>query len=191
LGAVAVRPLARARPAALRAAIPVAVGALIVVFGTPLWSFAAQGTLSSHPAWKLWDDDVQEAQAILRRAGPRDTVLAPQKTSQTLLILSGTVRTVDPLDRYVDSLAQFRERKYGGHFHPRVKQRLVLDRFVQGGLGVLSRKDPARYVARSLRQVGVDVACIFPARFTSEALLTRLGWTRMDGVPGLRCWRKA
>jgi hypothetical protein len=116
-------------------------------------------------------------------------VLAPQKTSQTLLILSGTVRTVDPLDRYVDSLAQFRRRRYGS-LHPRVKQRLVLDRFVQGGLAVLSRKDPARYVARSLRLLGVDVACIFPDRFTSEALLTRLGWTRIDGVAGLRCWRR-
>jgi hypothetical protein len=190
IGAVAVRPLARARSVPLRAAVPVAVGALIVVFGTPLWSFAAQGTLASHPAWKLWDDDVQEAQAILRHASPKATVLAPQKTSQTLLILSGTIRTVDPLDRYVENLVQFRKPKFGGPFHPRVKERLVLDRFIQGGLGVLSRKNPPRYVAKSLRRLGVDITCLFPARYTSEALLRKLGWTRFGGVEGLRCWRK-
>jgi hypothetical protein len=188
---VAVRPLARARSVPLRAAGPVLVGALIIVFGTPLWSFAAQGTLASHPAWKLWDDDVQEAQGILRHARPKDTVLAPQKTSQTLLILSGTIRTVDPLDRYVSNLSQFRAAKYKGRYHPRVRERLVLDRFVQAGLGGLySRKDPQRYVAKALHRVGVDIACIFPARFTSEALLRKLGWTRFGGVPGLRCWHK-
>jgi hypothetical protein len=191
IGAVAVTPLARARSVPLRAVGPVLVGALIVLFGTPLWSFAAQGTLASHPAWKLWDDDVQEADAILRHASPKATVLAPQKTSQTLLILSGTIRTVDPLDRYVSNLSQFRKPEYKGRYHPRVRERLVLDRFVQAGLGGLySRKDPARYVAKALRRVGVDVVCLLPARYTSEALLRKLGWTRFGGVPTLRCWRK-
>ncbi len=189
LGALAVRPLARARPVALRAIVPVAVSALILVFGVPLWSSKAEGTLAGHPAWKLWADDVTQAQAILRHAADGDTVLAPQKTSQALLALSGTIRTVNPVGRYVQNLQQFRAPEYKGRFTPRVRQRIVLERFIIRGIGALNRRHGPRYVRHALHLLGVDIACHYPGHATSAELFTRIRWRAISDVPGMRCWQ--
>jgi hypothetical protein len=180
LGTVAVRWAPRR--AALRALPAVAASALIVIVGAPIWSGAAFGRLAGHPSLKLNAGDEAAARAILRRVPPGAHVLAPQSTSQALLVLSGTVTVVNPLSRYTKALDQF-----GPPAH--MTARVTLGNFAETGVNSLRHANADRFVLRALSRLFVRYACLRPGLGPSDALLARAGWKRMRAVPVLDCRR--
>ena len=180
LGALAVRW--SPRRAAIGALPAVAVCVLIAIVGAPIWSSAAFGRLDGHPALKLNAGDEAAARAILRRVPRGAHVLAPQSTSQALLVLSGTVTVVNPLSRYTKSLDQFGPRA-------RATARVTLGNFAETGVNSLRHAKPDRFVLKALRRLYVRTACLRPGLGPSDALLARAGWKRMRGVPVLDCRR--
>ena len=116
------------RPAA------VAVGAALIVWGTPLWSSASGSGVTDSPRWKLSAHVLAAARTVLGAAHPGDVILAPRPLSRAILKLSGTVVVVDPVDRYVRALravpgAHARERvlleDFAGHGVARSQRRTV------------------------------------------------------------------
>ena len=173
----------RLRPALLRPAPAVVVCAALAVWGTPVWSPAAGATLEEHPVWKQPGALVDAANAILAHARPGDVILARQTLSQTILIISGNVTTVDPRDFYTVSLPPAA--------HP--LDRLLLQRFVRNGLGppggTADGPVDAGDVLRALRTVGVDIACIPSGRTTARRLLVSAGYAPALTVAGQACLR--
>ncbi|MEA2281706.1 MAG: hypothetical protein QOK21_2313 [Solirubrobacteraceae bacterium] len=180
LGAVAVRW--SPQRAVLRALPAVAACALIAIVGAPIWSGAAFGRLAGHPSLKLNAGDEAVARAILRRLPPGAHVLAPQSTSQALLVLSGTVTVVNPLSRYTKALDQF-----GPPAH--MTARVTLGNFAETGVNSLRHANADRFVLQALNRLFVRYACLRPGLGPSDALLARAGWKRMRGIPVLDCRR--
>jgi hypothetical protein len=94
---------------------------------------------------------------------------------------------VNPLNRYAQSLAQFRDPRFG-HYRPHVEQRFVLSRFAKRGLGALTHPHPVAYVRQALGLLSVDVACLFPGHPATAKVLADAGWRPMRAVPNLDCW---
>ena len=153
IGALAVRW--SPRRAAIGALPAVAVCVLIAIVGAPIWSSAAFGRLDGHPALKLNAGDEAAARAILRRVPRGAHVLAPQSTSQALLVLSGTVTVVNPLSRYTKSLDQFGPRA-------RATARVTLGNFAETGVNSLRHANAgslrAEVAAPAVRAHGVPAA---------------------------------
>ena len=174
------RPAARALPA-------VAIGAVLLAWGTPLWSTAAGTRVARSPQWKLSRHELAATRRVLAVARPGDVILAPRPLSQALLKRSGSVVVIDPADRYVHALDADPAALAG--------ERLLLENFASHGLATLERPGhgPAteRLLALALRRLHVDLACVRPAELRARALLSGQGFTPAAHGKRITCLRAA
>jgi hypothetical protein len=187
VGVLATGVLAQARPTALRLLPAVVLCAVLVAWGTPVWSAAGETRVASEPAWKRPPRSITAARLILAQARPGDVILAPRAISQTILVMSGTVTTVDPRRSYTRAL----RKVPGAH----ARERLLLGSFAQQGLGPV-RGSPQRAVdpseiARALAVVGVDIACVTSGDPAARELLIARGYAPAADGDGVTCLRAA
>jgi hypothetical protein len=184
VGVVATGLLGRLRPPALRALPAVALGAALLVWGTPMWS-PAKMSVEAAPSWKRPAESVAAARRVLAIARPGDVVLAPASLSQTILIMSGRVKTVAPRGFYAAALRGVA----GAH----AEERLLLFSFAQHGLQAsrwVPRADVrADAVARALRVVGVHIACVDERMGSARRLLRAEGYSTALSTETVRCFR--
>ena len=95
----------------------VAVAAVLVVAGTPVWAAANRARLSASPAWKISDRGLSGAEAILHRDIPRGLVLAPATVMSAIAVTTTRVYTVVPRILYLEQL----------HTEDARKRRLLFD----------------------------------------------------------------
>ena len=182
LGALATSVVARRFPLLLRVVPAVAVCAAVVAVGQPLWSAQAHGEIASRPTWKRDPGQVAAARLLLARARPGDVILAPRYLSQTILVMSGEVTTVNPRGFFTRAL-----REVPG---ARARERVLLQRFVDTGLG--ARRGPARRreIRRALRVVGVDLACVRAVHPPTAAVVARAGYRPVSSPPRMTCFAR-
>lgn len=143
--------------------------------------------LSSSPALERSPHGLAVARAILARARAGDLVLAPQGVSQTLLILSAKVTTVDPRDFYVRALG----RIPGQAWAARPRLRMLLQSFVDPWLARRSGRPapPPGLVPDALWVLDVDLACVWKGRSAALEVLRRAGYEPAFDAEGLTCTR--
>jgi Family of unknown function (DUF6077) len=165
----------------VRAAPAVLLSAAMIVWGRPVWD---SGTVESSPSWKRSPESLAAARQILERSEPGDVVLAPQEIAQTVLISSGDVTTVSPRVFYTLAL----EDVPGAYAEERVLlQSLLEPELVAALTPVPEGVDDETEVARALRLVGVDLACIQTRRNASLRALEAAGYSPSFSVSGLTC----
>ena len=180
VGALATSVVPARAPVVLRLAPAAAVAAAMALAGVPLWSPGAGAEVASRPSWKRAPEQVAAARAILARARPGDLVLAPDRVSQTLAVLSGSVTTVSPRLFFVRALADVPA------MHATERERLRR-------LVVRGRRRPAGAEAaaavRALRVTGVDIACVARRDRAARRVLARAGYADGFRAAHLRCER--
>jgi hypothetical protein len=177
--------LAGSRTPAVRLAPAVLLCAAFAAWGTPVWSAAGETTVASEPAWKRPPRSIEAARTILAEARAGDVILAPRAVSQTILVMSGEVTTVDPRVSYTRALRGVA----GAH----ARERLLLGLFAQHGLGPVRGSErrivEASEVARALDVVGADVACVTTGDPEARRLLLASGYMPSGGGGGVTCLR--
>jgi hypothetical protein len=181
LGAAITSVPARVRSPVWRAAPAVLLCAVLVVWGSPIWD---SGTVKSNPAWKRPPGTVPAARRILARAQPGAVVLAPQKVSQSIAIVSGDVKTVSPRVFYTLALEDVPDAH--------VEERLLLQSLLEPELvanvtGARARPPDEEEIARALELVGVDVACAAGGMQESLEPVEAAGYTEPFQAAGLTC----
>lgn len=167
-------PLVRAAPAVL-------LGAAMIVWGRPVWDSA---TVESSPSWKRSPESLTAARQILERSEPGDVVLAPQEIAQTVLITSGDVKTVSPRVFYTLAL----DDVPGAYAEERVLLQSLLEPELVAALTTVPEgTDDETQVARALRLVSVDLACIQTRRNASLRVLEAAGYSPSFSISGLTC----
>jgi hypothetical protein len=185
VGVVAVGLAARIRPAVLRPVPAVLLCAAFVVWGTPLWSSATGTRIASAPAWKLPEDELAAARRILPQAERGDTILAPRRLSQTILVLSGNVTTVAPRLFYTTALFGVP----GAHARERIQLlRFVGDRYPTD-TDLPEGPVPRPEVIRALRVLDVDITCVERADRSGTRLLLDGGYSAILRTPRFTCLR--
>jgi Family of unknown function (DUF6077) len=165
--------------------------AALLAWGTPVWTATEPGILPE-PAWKRWPDSVTAAHRILRVARSGDHILAPAPISETLLVVSGEVTAVAPRAFYASALLDVP----GGHG----LDRLILFAFSKHGLDTVvgeapwidelpSRTPRPAVIARALRAVDVDLACMRRRQAKAVQLLRDLGYSPVTSGRGFTCLR--
>jgi hypothetical protein len=145
------------RLAAIGAAV--AVGALLVASGRPVWLESGHSAWHWPPGWKTNAHYVGEARAILERYRGRDAVLAPKGVMRAIAIITVQPKAVNPRNYYARILPEPRYR---------TGERLSLTRFATKGL----RPRSPGYIRRSLRDLRVGLVCIHAA---TEPLAREIG----------------
>ena len=180
VGALATSVVPRGAPVVLRLAPAAAVAAAMAFAGVPLWSAVADAEIASRPTWKRAPGQVAAARAILARARPGDLVLAPDRVSQTLAVMSGSVTSVAPRLFFVRALADVPA------MHATERQRLRR-------LVVRDRRRPvgaeAAAAVGALRVAGVDIACVGRRDRAARRVLARAGYADGFRAAYLRCER--
>ena len=160
VGLLAALPLApllvrasRARVASPRARRLVAVvpalvaAALLVFFGTPLWSAEAGSHWTSRPQWKSSAWALDAARGILRSYDGRGRVLAEQPVMKAISLLTAETKAVNPRDWYAKNTRESPER---------TEQRLLLTRLVMAD----GPPPPRAEASRALADLRVDLVCL-------------------------------
>ena len=127
---------------------PLALTAVLVVFGLPIWSEANNVALVTPPHWQRGRQSVTTVQAALAHAEPGDVILSPEDLAVTLDVLTTRVKTVAPRDYFMDYLRD------DPAFH--FAERLTLVRFANESA---DSADLAA-VGRALKALGVDQVCL-------------------------------
>jgi hypothetical protein len=148
------------RRPAVRIAGPLALAAVVVLSGVPIWSHGAGTTLASPPHWQRQPAALAAARLADAAVEPGDIVLAPAELSTAIAVSTTRVKTVRPY-----GLA-YLAGEPGLHY----EQRLVLVDFVSRQPGAASF-DPAS-VAAALDTVGVREVCL-PSIWTRRLMFLR------------------
>ncbi|MEJ7892706.1 MAG: DUF6077 domain-containing protein [Solirubrobacteraceae bacterium] len=148
-------PLARLVPAGALLAYMLAVGLLP-------WEAKAPRGLEFPPVLKRFPDEVAAARTALRAAAPGDLVYAPRKVSQTILVLSPDVYTVNPRGFFTTALEDEPAAL--------VPERKRLHFYTYAGVG------PDNTVVADVDRLGVDVACMPRELDAILATLRDAGW---------------
>ena len=184
LGVLATNFLGGARAPAIRVAPSVALCAVLVVWGSPLWP-GRNAPLAEAPAWKRPPQSVKIARAIYPHLRPRDRVAAPGEVLRTLLVMSGTITAVTPRRFYTTALRGVP----GGH----VEKQLLVRRLAQRGIGRPTRAAPSGpyglKIARALEVLDVDVVCVTRRTPHADRLLRGLGYTPFVRARTVSCLR--
>jgi hypothetical protein len=188
VGVLATCPFPRSSPWPLRLGAAAGLVAVLAVFGTAVWAAPGGQTIASRPTLKRFPGELAAARNVLAVGRPGDVILAPGPVSQTILVLSGDVTVVAPRPFYARALRDVP----GGH----AQERLVLASFADRGLGPPEEflganvdSVTASDVVRSLREVGVDLAC--PATDPDAArVLESAGYRRVLVLHRLTCFRR-
>jgi hypothetical protein len=178
LGALTTELLARRGHLLLRLAPAAAACCALAVWGTPVWE-GAHTRFADRPSLKRRPHDLAAARAILAVARPGDLVLARERLSQTLLMLSAEVTAVAPRRFYTSAYLRVPEAL--------ARERLVLERLVSGrpmGPGRRARVKPA------LHSLGVDIACVPAAHRGARGLLAAAGFRSLLRHRRLWCGRQ-
>jgi hypothetical protein len=152
-----------------------AVCLVLALSGTPRWTHGRHA-IAAGPVLKRAPADLAAARVALAVARPGDVVLASERVSQTVLVLSGEVTTVHPR-----GFLTWRLNEEPG-FAPVARRRL--GRFAEG-----APPPPAPQLEADLRAVGVDVACLRAARGDDIRALADAGFTVATHAKGLACLR--
>ncbi len=153
----------RWRGRALRIGGPLALAAVLVVSGTPIWSPATGVDLEFPPQWKRGPGSVESARMAIGAADPGDLVLAHRGLSISITVTTTRVKTVAPRAYFMDHLRD----EAGFHYD----ERLTLVEFANEREVAADRSE----VSDALDLLGVDQVCL-PSR--SEL---RLGEVRAMG----------
>lgn len=174
VGVAVTRLSERVSATGLRAAGPVGLAVLLVVFGDPVWSGATLASWDAPLHYQRPADTVGLANRVIREADPGDLVLAPTPLSLTITVLTTTIHTVDPRDYFMDYLSDNR-----GFQHAK---RVQLAEFVSG-----VAKVGRPVLRRDLRALSVDVVCLDASNRGGIAKVARLGYRPSSRSSGYRC----
>jgi hypothetical protein len=141
-----------------------AAGAAIAlaVTGAPIWAADTSTSLHPPPHWQRGDHGRATAAWVIGEAGPGGLVLAPDGLSITVTVTTTTVKTVAPRDYYLAYLS----REPGFRYDDRL-------RLVEFANDVPWRIED---VGQPLRDLGVDVACVYRGDLRGLAVLHAAGY---------------
>ncbi|MFI0352194.1 DUF6077 domain-containing protein [Actinomadura sp. 9N407] len=165
---------------AVRVAVPVALCAVMVVAGVPLWSGQNGTSIAHRPSWKTDKHDLATARKVIRtaeaRASGRPVVaLMPQRYMRQVPLFSTTHHAVNPNSHYLRLLP--------------VQRRFIDDRMLLTTLmEPRAASDPsAAEVRRALRRTGVTIACTRRTDAAPSRLLEAAGFVERTRVGRLTC----
>ncbi|MFC5753035.1 DUF6077 domain-containing protein, partial [Actinomadura rugatobispora] len=185
----AVRPPARLLPARLSsprargplaAAVPVALCAVMVAGGVPLWSKENGTTVAKRPSWKISARDLATARAVLRAEAARGAdgpavALMPKQYMRVMPLLSTTDHAIDPNSHYLRLVPAPRSF---------IDDRLMLSTLVTSPRAA----DPAAGQVRgALGRTGVTVACVRRSDRDGLRLLEAAGYGDRSRAGSLTC----
>jgi hypothetical protein len=178
-GRLAARLTAGTRNAA-RAAVPVALCAVMVVAGVPLWSEQNGTTVAHRPSWKTRREHLAVAREVIRtgeaRAPGGDVVaLMPQRYMRPVPLFSATDHAVNPNSHYlrlIPAPPSF------------ARDRLMLTDLA--GAPGTPGPGPAE-VREALRRTGVTIACAPRSDGAALRLLEAAGFGGRTRAAGLTC----
>jgi hypothetical protein len=152
VGVVVTAVPTRVRPPVLRAVPALLMCAVLLAWGSPVWS---EATVADEPSLKRLENQIAAARRIIAHAEPGDIILAPLQVSQTILIISSDVTTVSPRPFYALALEEPEAH---------ADERLLLQAAIEPELRVDIEGWPeeppsAPEVAEALEVLGVDIAC--------------------------------
>ncbi|MGI8523001.1 MAG: DUF6077 domain-containing protein [Nocardioides sp.] len=158
----------------VRLVLPVAFVVLLAAFGAPIWAESAGATWRTPLHWQRSHGSRAMAARAIAAAGPGGVVLAPDSLSITVAVTTTEVKTVAPRDYYMHYLRD----------DPRFHYRERLDL-----LHLVNHTTPWRGLdlARDLRVVGVDVACLRLPDVRRAAALEGAGFGPLATNGSYRC----
>ena len=177
VGALATAGAVRRAPRLVSAVPPLALAALILWAGVPIWSDSNAAQLTASPAWKVDPAALDAARIIAARSPAHGNVLAPSDVSGALAVLTTRVHTVDPRDDYVRS---------GGGAGFDQSERRVLDALESGGVAA-GANDPA---VIALQDLDVRLACLDPGQRLAETVLADAGFTPAFVAGAVTCYAR-
>ena len=164
---LAALPLARALPRFVPAGVAVAVAALLVAFGAPLWTLKGHELWDYPPAWKVWG--TPRARAVLARYDGRGPILARTGVMQAIAIITVEPKAVDARRLY---LTRTLDMPKG------IRERLVLTRFINR-----APRQPSEHAVRSaLARLHVGLVCVAQRDIDLVPIVERLGPYRQSFV---------
>jgi hypothetical protein len=141
-----------AGPPLRRAAVVVPallVAVVLVAAGNPLWQSKSGASYRvSRPVWKAHPQALADAHTILARYSGPGPVLADQRTMGAMALVTVEPRAVNARKWYARLLPE--------PGTARVRDRLLLTRFVEGDEPVPTRRE----VSRALDRLDVDLVCV-------------------------------
>jgi hypothetical protein len=143
---------------------PLALVAVLVLFGIPIWSSRTGVRLELPAHWQRGADTVQAADITIAAAHPDKLILAPDELAITIDVITTRVKTVAPRDYFMDYLRDNPTFDY--------RDRLTLVHFANGQLRERWKTD----VAQALRRVPVDVVCLPVASQTEDIAPADTRW---------------
>jgi hypothetical protein len=153
-------PLARALPRVAPAAAALAVAALLVVLGQPLWTLSGHRLWDYPPHWKIWG--ASRARAVLARYEGSGPILARSGLMQAIAIITVEPKAVNARSLY---LRRTHETRKG------INERLVLTRFIDR-----RRPLPSEDAVKSaLANLHVGLVCVKEGDLDLVPIVERLG----------------
>lgn len=151
VGLAATGVLARLANRAATVVAAVAVAALCIAAGTPVWAHENGARFSLRPQWDLAAGDSRAAARLLGMTHAGDVVAAPESVAGAIAVQSVDVRTVDPRGKYMTG-----RHTHNRFFHPN-ERRLV----TRGTMNGIDASEAGAFIG-SLRLLSVDAVCTTP-----------------------------
>lgn len=173
VGALAVGLVRAPWPPVARIVPAVALVGYMLAVGLLPWEAKSPRGLEFPPVLKRFPDEVAAARTALRAAAPGDLVYAPRKISQTILVLSPDVFTVNPRGFFTTALEDEPAAL--------VPERKRLHFFTYAGT------EPGEGLVADAERLGVDVTCMPPELDSILVTLRAAGWQDATGGREVTC----
>lgn len=183
-GMLAAAPVPAAPRAALHRVSPAVAGlpalavcALILAAGVPIWSYQSAYTMvAKHPSWKYHARPLALARDVLRADHRPGYILSTQRIMSAIPLITTRRRAVDPRDYYLNPAGLPVGREF-------VSARRLLTGMAQGKQPMPS----AAAVRAALARVGVGYACVWRSNPDAIKLLEQAGYIPVTHFHSLEC----
>ncbi|MGI9156329.1 MAG: DUF6077 domain-containing protein [Marmoricola sp.] len=146
--------------------VPLALVAVVLTAGTPLWAPQRNVPITDHPTWRYYPTAIRQARAIIKDYDQPGPVLAAPKTMEALAISTTRLHAVSPLLGYSEAIAEPAARH---------RSRLALAQLV-GGL----RAAPTPAALRAdLDRLQVGLVCVPRGRVARRRLIEKAGFAQV------------
>jgi hypothetical protein len=155
-----------------------ALGIVLVLAGSPVWSAEIGTTLAARPSWKADPDFLDMSRRVVRADAGGGTILAPPRIMRNIPLITSRVHAVNPNRHYLENLPVSRTF---------IADRMMLSAMVTGSKGPFPAIED---VKKALGRVDVTYACVWGSNKPGMQLLKLAGYSHKKRIDKLRCVAK-
>jgi hypothetical protein len=155
-----------------------ALGIVLVLTGSPVWSAKVGTTLAAGPSWKADPDFLDMSRRVVRADAAGGTILAPPRIMRNIPLITSRIHAVNPNQHYLENLPASQTF---------IADRMMLSAMVTGSQGPFPT---VMDVKKALSRADVTYACVWGSNKQGMRLLRLAGYGHKKRIDKLRCVTK-